>query len=152
MSSPKLILKRKPVTGVDSHSKRRCPENASSSGTFGCGWWVWWSGVGEEVTVSSAIFFPLYHAHLRAENGWFLGKAVIISENISLKANKIKSPYLNFCNILSSSCNTQYLHTTEHTYARLTFVVSLVDNEFSSKCCCVGLITTTNSLLSYHRH
>ncbi len=43
-------------------------------------------------------------------------------------------------------------HTTEHTYARLTFVVSLVDNEFSSKYYCVGLITVTNSILTYHRH
>ncbi len=48
--------------------------------------------------------------------------------------------------ITSSSCNAQYFHTTEHTYARLTFVVSLVDNEFSSKYCCVGLITVTNSV------
>ncbi len=43
-------------------------------------------------------------------------------------------------------------HTTEHTYTRLTFVVSLVDNEFSSKYCCVGLITVTNSVLTYHKH
>ncbi len=53
---------------------------------------------------------------------------------------------------LCSSCNTQYFHTTEHSYARLTFVVSLVDNQFSSKYCCVGLITVTNSVLTYHHH
>ncbi len=47
---------------------------------------------------------------------------------------------------------TQYFHTTEHTYTRLIFVVSLVENEFSSKYCCVVLITVTNSVLTYHHH
>ncbi len=49
--------------------------------------------------------------------------------------------YLSYlCDMLelSSSYNAQYLHTTGHTYARLTFAV-LVDNEFSSKYCCVQL-------------
>ncbi len=59
---------------------------------------------------------------------------------------------LFLCDILSNSCNAQYFHTTGHTYARLTFVVSLVVNEFSSQYCCVGLITMTNSILTYHRH
>ncbi len=52
------------------------------------------------------------------------------------------------CDILNSSCNAQYFHTSEHIYSRLTFVVTLVDNEFSSKYCCVGLTTMTNSILS----
>ncbi len=46
---------------------------------------------------------------------------------------KKQQNYLNFlCDILYSSCNAQYFHTNEHTCARLTFVVSVVDNEFSS--------------------
>ncbi len=53
---------------------------------------------------------------------------------------------------LYSLANPQYIHTTGHTYTRLTFVVSLVNNEFSSKYYCVGLITVTNSTLNYHRH
>ncbi len=64
--------------------------------------------------------------------------------------NQVTLLKLSLCDILSSSCNAQYFHTTEHTYARLTYVVSLVDNEFSSKYCCVGLITVTNSVLTYH--
>ncbi len=51
-----------------------------------------------------------------------------------------------------SSCNAQYFHTTDIPTQDLTFVVSLVDNEFSSKYCCVGLITVANSVLTYHRH
>ena len=51
---------------------------------------------------------------------------------------------LFLCDILSSSCNAQYFHTSEHTYTRLIFIVSLVDNEFSSKYCYAGLITVTN--------
>ncbi len=66
--------------------------------------------------------------------------------------NQVTLFKLFLCDILSSSCNAQYFHTTEHTYARLTFVVRLVDNEFSSKYCCVGLITAINSVLTYHRH
>ncbi len=58
------------------------------------------------------------------------------------------------CDILSlsRSCNAQYFHTTGHTYTRLTYVVSLVDYTFSSKYCCVRLITMTKSALNYHRH
>ncbi len=66
--------------------------------------------------------------------------------------NQVTLFKLFLCDILNSSCNAQYIHTTEHTYARLTYVVSLVDNEFSSKYCCVGLITVTNSVLTYHHH
>ncbi len=47
--------------------------------------------------------------------------------------------------LLLHSCNAQYFHTTEHTNARLTVVVRVVDNELSSKCCWVGLITVTNT-------
>ncbi len=39
-----------------------------------------------------------------------------------------------------------------YTYTRLTFVVSLVDNEYSSKYCCVGLIAMTNNALTNHCH
>ncbi len=46
---------------------------------------------------------------------------------------KIKSHYLNV--FFDSSSNTQYFHTPGPTYTQLTFVVSLVDNEFSSKYC-----------------
>ncbi len=42
--------------------------------------------------------------------------------------NQVTSFKLFLCDVLSSS-----LHTAEHTYARLTFVVSPVDNAFSSK-------------------
>ncbi len=57
--------------------------------------------------------------------------------------------FINFLwDILSNCCNAQYFHITEHTYARLTFVVSLEDNEFLNKYCCVGLITMTNSVLT----
>ncbi len=51
------------------------------------------------------------------------------------KKQQIKSRYLNF--LFDSNCNTQNFHTTGHTYARLIFMVTLVDNEFSSKYCCV---------------
>ncbi len=44
------------------------------------------------------------------------------------------------------------IQTPEHTYKRFPFMVSLVDNELSSKYCCIGLITMTNSIFTYHRH
>ncbi len=54
------------------------------------------------------------------------------------KSNKKTSHVIKTFSLCS--CNAQYFHTTEHTYARLSFMVSLVDYEFSSKYYCVGLI------------
>ncbi len=55
------------------------------------------------------------------------------------KQNQVTLFKLFLCDTLSSSCNARYFDTTEHTYTRRTFVVSLVDSEFSGKYCCVGL-------------
>ncbi len=64
---------------------------------------------------------------------------------------KNKSRFFKFFlwDILSNCCNAQYFHITEHTYARLTFVVSLVDNEFSSK---YWLHRAHNYDKTYHHH
>ncbi len=59
--------------------------------------------------------------------------ATVSIEKEATKSNHVVKMFL--CDSLNSSCNAQYFHTTEHTYARLTFVVSLVDNEFLSKYC-----------------
>ncbi len=47
----------------------------------------------------------------------------------SINNSSARSPFV-LKHITSCSCNAQHFHTTEHTYARLTFMVRLVDNEF----------------------
>ncbi len=64
---------------------------------------------------------------------WHSNHSLQLFESKKATKKQNKSSYLNifFCDILI--CNTQYFHTTEHTYTRLTFVISPVGNEFSSK-------------------
>ncbi len=70
------------------------------------------------------------------------------------KQQQNNTHYLNVCSVIffsyNNGCKAQCFDTTGHT-PTLTFAVSLVDNAFSSKYCCVWLITMPKSALTYNR-
>ncbi len=74
------------------------------------------------------LYFPHYSPIFLQWEYKFLDTVKLFSR-LPMSYNKNKWHYLH----VFFAINPKYYHTTEHTYTRLTFVVSLVDNEFSSK-------------------